>query len=389
MKLKYNINSILKYNNDVKKSPYTSGIEAIILGNKCLCICNFSQVFIFNKIYRLIQTINLSTLYYFPKNMIPIINYPNLFALIEENSVHIYEIQLKKKKEKVKLKNVITIPKKYKDKIFYIFSLSCANILFFFQDEFLIYHIKEKDFTYKKISIPYEKKYELLRHQKYIIKIIEYKKNELIILLRDIIYDKENEDYECEFHMRNLIALYNIEKSELKKVYMNTEESAGTYNSYLGNYDFELNEASVSKSPNIFLINNSIVYIKDNQKEWGDKMHYDKYDHIYYSIYIINILTGDIKYEFEDNGIESKYFGFNEFYYSFQKSIHLCDNIFLFNGYEITVTKNGVKHNKIDFIYGTNEDDYKNNQHYFLKMKKDLFLMYNSHEIKICYFTKK
>ena len=93
MKLKYNINSILKYNNDVKKSPYTSGIEAIILGNKCLCICNFSQVFIFNKIYRLIQTINLSTLYYFPKNMIPIINYPNLFALIEENSVNIYEIQ--------------------------------------------------------------------------------------------------------------------------------------------------------------------------------------------------------------------------------------------------------------------------------------------------------
>ena len=58
--------------------------------------------------------------------------------------------------------------------------------------------------------------------------------------------------------MRNLIILYDIENSELKKVYMKTEESTGNYNSYLGNYYFE--DSSFS-CPNIFLINNSIVYI--------------------------------------------------------------------------------------------------------------------------------
>ena len=379
MKLKYKIDTILKYNNELGKSPYAYGIEAIILGNKCLCICNNKRVFVFNKIFRLIQTIKLSTLYIFPKNMISIVSYPNLFALQEDiYNVHIYEVQLQKKGGKVILKSSINSPKKFTDKIFYLFSLSCADILYFFQDNFLIYNIKDKTFTNKKFSIPSEKKYELLRHKKNIIKIIEYKKNELIILLRDIIYGKENEYYECEFNIINLIVLYDIENSELKKVYMNTEESIGNYNSYLGNYFFK--NSLFSYSPNIFLINNSIIYINDKQGEW--------LDHIYYSIYIINILNGDIKYKFEDNCIDSKCFGFNELFYNFQKSIYLCDNIFLFNGYEIIVTKNDIKQNKIDFIYGTNEDDYKNNQHHFLKVKKDLFLMYNSHEIKICNFTK-
>lgn len=91
----------------------------------------------------------------------------------------------------------------------------------------------------------------------------------------------------------------------------------------------------------------------------------------------------------EDNDIVSKCFGFEELFYSFQKSIYLCENIFLFNGHELAITKKGVKQNKVDIIYGTNEDDNKNNKHYFIKIKKDLFLMYNSHEIKICHFAKK
>lgn len=101
MKLKYKINTTLKYNNEDITPPYTEAIEAIVLGNKCICICNTKQVFIFIKIYRLIQTINLSTRFYFPKNMTPIINYPNLFALQDEiYNVHIYEVQLKKKKKR-------------------------------------------------------------------------------------------------------------------------------------------------------------------------------------------------------------------------------------------------------------------------------------------------
>ena len=51
--------------------------------------------------------------------------------------------------------------------------------------------------------------------------------------------------------MRNLIILYDIENSELKKVYMKTEESTGNYNSYFGNYYFK--DSSFS-CPNIFLI---------------------------------------------------------------------------------------------------------------------------------------
>ena len=136
MKLKYEINTILKYNKELEKSPYTVGIEAIILGNKCLCICNNKNVFIFNKLYKLIQKIDISTRYIYQKNMIPISNYPNLFAL-QDDGVHIYEVQIKKKKEKVILKRRINSPKDYQNKIFYIFSLSCADILYFLKIIFL------------------------------------------------------------------------------------------------------------------------------------------------------------------------------------------------------------------------------------------------------------
>jgi hypothetical protein len=118
MKLKYEINTILKYNKELEKSPYTVGIEAIILGNKCLCICNNKNVFIFNKLYKLIQKMDIISRYTYSKNMIPILNYPNLFALQQDDGIHIYEVQIKKNKEKVILKKRINNPKNYHNKYF-------------------------------------------------------------------------------------------------------------------------------------------------------------------------------------------------------------------------------------------------------------------------------
>ena len=381
MKLKYRINTILKYNNELEKSPYYVGIEAIILGNKCLCISNNKNVFVFNKIYRLIQTIDLSTRYIFKKNMIPILNYPNLFALRDylqdEFYIHIYEVQLGKKKQKVILKRRIKNPKKYIKKKPFIFSLSCADILYFFEDNFFIYNIKNETFTYKKFSMPIEKKYESLSKEKQIIKIIEYNKNELIILLREIIYGEEDDAYNCEINIKNSIVLYDIENSDLKKIYITTEDS-GQCNTYLGSYIFDA--GTFSNHQNIFIIKNSIIYIKDHQIDYRETLDY--------SLYIINILNGDIKYEFHDNAIANRSDTFNYLFYSFHKSIYLCDNLFLFNGYELTIKKNKIEQNKIDIVYGTNQDEYKNNRHYYIKLKNNLFLLYNSHEVKICHFTK-
>ena len=314
MKLKYEINTILKYNKELEKSPYTVGIEAIILGNKCLCICNNKNVFIFNKLYKLIQKMNISSRYIYPKNMIPISNNPNLFALQDDDCVHIYEVQIKKKKEKVILKRSIKNPKNYQNKIFYIFSLSCADILYFFQDNFLIYNIKNESFTYKKLSLSTEKKIEKSRNENniQIIKIIEYKKNELIILLREILYGKEDSIYNCEITIRNSIILFDLDNSEVKKVYM-TKEDSGECNTYLLSYSFR--DTTFSNDQNIFIIKNSIVYLKDYQLDFGIKLNY--------SIYIINILNGDIKYEFHDNAIVNISDKFNYLFYSFHKYLHL------------------------------------------------------------------
>ena len=378
MKLKYEINTILKYNKVLGKTTPIYDIEAIILGNKCICIADSAKCFVFNRKYQLIQTIDLNDRYITKNNMISILNYPNLFALKEEFKVIIYEVKLKKKKGKVILKNRVNNPKKYQNNsYFYIFSLLCADILFFFQDCFFIYNIKNETFSKKKFIIPIEKKYESLQHYKRILKIIEYKENEVIILLRDIIYGKEDDAYNCEIKIKNLIILYDIFYGDLKKIFIEKEDS-GECNTYLGSYF--LNQDNYSNDQNIFLINNSIVYIKDHRRYLAKE--------IYYSIYIINILNGDIKYKFEDNYITSKC---EEFFphYIFQKSIYLCDNLFLFNGYELEIKKNKIKSNKIDIIHGTNADDYKNNNHYYIKLKKNLILLYNSQEIKICHFIKK
>jgi len=379
MKLNYEIKTILKYNNkELDKSGYIPGIEAIILANKCLCIYNDTKVFIFNKIYRLIGTINLDNLYIYKNNMISILKYPNLFALREDTQVNLYEIEFKKKK-KIILKRRIKIPKDYSNKIFTIFSLSSADILYFFQENFFIYNIKNETFIYKKFLMPIEKKYETLNKYKQIIKIIEYKENELIILLRDIIYGKEDQSYNCEVYIINSIVLYDRENAELKKTYI-TNEDIGESNTYLGSFHFYYNRTTFSNDQNIVVINNSIVYLKDHQIEYKENNGY--------TIYIINILNGDIKYKFEDNEIEASYKEFEEFY-NFQKSIYLCDNLFLYNGYELKINKNGIEQNKIDIIYKQNSDDQNNNNNYYIKLDKNLFLLYNFNEIKIFQFYKK
>jgi len=380
MKLNYEIKTILKYNNkELDKSGYIPEIEAIILGNKCLCICDDTKVFIFNKIYQLIEIIDLDNQYNYKNNMISILKYPNLFALREGSQVNLYEIQLKKKKKKIILKRRIKNPKNYSNKIFTIFSLSSADILYFFQENFFIYNIKNETFIYKKFLMPIEKKYETLNKYKQIIKIIEYKENELIILLRDIIYGKEDQGYNCEVYIINSIVLYDIENAELKKTYI-TNEDIGESNTYLLSFNFHYNGTTFSNDQNIFVINNSIVYLKDHQNESRKNNGY--------TIYIINILNGDIKYKFEDNEIEASYQEFKKFY-NFQKSIYLCDNLFLYNGYELKINKNGIEQNKIDIIYKQNSDEQNYNNNYYIKLDKNLFLLYNFNKIKIFQFYKK
>ena len=380
MKLNYEIKTILKYNNkELDKSGYIPEIEAIILGNKCLCICDDTKVFIFNKIYQLIEIIDLDNQYINKNNMISILKYPNLFALREGSQVNLYEIQLKKKKKKIILKRRIKNPKNYSNKIFTIFSLSSADILYFFQENFFIYNIKNETFIYKKFLMPIEKKCETSNKYKQIIKIIEYKENELIILLRDIIYGKEDQSYNCEVYIINSIVLYDIENAELKKTYI-TNEDIGESNTYLESFNFYYYGTTFSNDQNIFVINNSIVYLKDYQNESRKNNGY--------TIYIINILNGDIKYKFEDNEIEASYEEFKQFY-NFQKSIYLCDNLFLYNGYELKINKNGIEQNKIDIIYKQNSDEQNYNNNYYIKLDKNLFLLYNFNKIKIFQFYKK
>ena len=380
MKLNYEIKTILKYNNkELDKSGYIPEIEAIILGNKCLCICDDTKVFIFNKIYQLIEIIDLDNQYNYKNNMISILKYPNLFALREGSQVNLYEIQLKKKKKKIILKRRIKNPKNYSNKIFTIFSLSSADILYFFQENFFIYNIKYETFIYKKFLMPIEKKCETSNKYKQIIKIIEYKENELIILLRDIIYGKEDQSYNCEVYIINSIVLYDIENAELKKTYI-TNEDIGESNTYLVTFNFHYNGTTFSNDQNIFVINKSIVYLKDHQNESRKNNGY--------TIYIINILNGDIKYKFEDNEIEASYKEFKNFY-NFQKSIYLCDNLFLYNGYELKINKNGIEQNKIDIIYKQNSDEQNYNNNYYIKLDKNLFLLYNFNKIKIFQFYKK
>ena len=110
---------------------------------------------------------------------------------------------------------------------------------------------------------------------------------------------------------------------------------------------------------------------------------------IEYTIYIINILNGDIKYKYDSINFPFPY-GFIKFKYFciyFNSLIYLCDNVFLFCGYEIQIKKNELEENEInaDVIYSKN---YYNSSTYYLKLKDNLFLIYNENEIKICYFYK-
>jgi hypothetical protein len=104
MKLKYKINTIINFNDKLKSSHCRYDIDAIVLENKCTCIYNSKNILIFNKIYRLIHIIDLEDQNVCYKqsstrNIIPLLNYPNLFAVRGDSFVSIYEIQLEKKKK--------------------------------------------------------------------------------------------------------------------------------------------------------------------------------------------------------------------------------------------------------------------------------------------------
>ena len=132
MKLKYNINTIINFADKLKTSNCDYNIEAIILENKCLCIYNHKNIFIFNKIYQLIHTIDNNDVCYYNSmwNIIPILNYPNLFAVGGPSILYLYEIQLKSKKKvilniklinqkNIKIKHLISFH--YHVLIYYIF----------------------------------------------------------------------------------------------------------------------------------------------------------------------------------------------------------------------------------------------------------------------------
>jgi len=249
------------------------------------------------------------------------------------------KIELKQKKV-ILYKNIIHSPKDIINKNYSLFSLKSIDILLFFQDKFVIYDFKDNKFISKVFDCPLEEKEKPLNHNKYILKIIEYNENEIFILIRDIThsYNDYNDSYEYKATFKYSIILYDMKYNIFKKKYISTEYS-GIYNSYMESYyDFD---DSFSNYQNIFKISNSIVYIKDNINR----------NFINFILYVLNILNGDIKYKYDSNDFLNKSKEYNYYCNIWNNSLYLCDNIFLFNGYEIRIKKNDLEENKIDAVY--------------------------------------
>ena len=390
MKLKYQINSILRYNLD-KKNAYTKenyAIEAIILGNKCICISDLKNIYIFDKNYKLIKKIELDIPYGSPRNMCAIKNYPNLFCLKTQNpkkscysidSIDIYKINLKNTKLKIKKNEVIlykqiyNIPEKYKYFINSLFSLTNIDILIGCENNLLIYNINNNNFKNIELNLPKDEEEKYLGHDNYIIKIIEYNDNELFLLMRELIYDEfDNIDLCYKVYRRDSLFLYDIKKNIFKKKYISNEVKDG-WRTNMTFKDEIFFEQYFSNNQNIFIINKSIIYLKDSFR-----------DNCFYSIYIINISNGDIKYKFEVYNYHYNKPEFEYFCNFFRKSIYLCKNIFLFDGHEVQITKKGIIENKIDNLF---KEGYYN-QHY-IKIKDNLFLTYDEQMLKIYEFSNK
>ena len=382
MKLKYQINSIIKINLD-KQNAYTSenfAIEAIFLGNKCICISDLNNIYIFNKKYKLIKKLELKIPYGSPRNMCAIKNYPNLFCLKVLSpqrciycidSIDIYKVKLKNKNLKIKNDQIIlykcinSIPGNYKYFINTLFSIRNADILIGCENNLLIYNIKNDNFKNKELNLPINEEEKSLRHDNYIINIIEYKCNELFLLIRELIYKKIDKSVYC----RDSLFLYDMNKNIFKKKYISNEVDGGRREDETFKDTFYFGRG-ISNYQNIFVINKSIIYLKDSIM-----------DNYYYSIYIFNIESGDIKYKFEVNNYHYYHINFEYFCNFFRNSVYLCKNIFLFDGHEVQITKNGIIENKIDNLF----KEYSYNQHY-IKIKDNLFLTYDEHMIKIYKF---
>lgn len=391
LKLHYQINAKYKFNNKI----YIN--EAIILGNDCICLDDDKNIFIFDKNLRFIENIELALPKRGPRNMIALKNYPNLFAVkvksiynskekyfFNPSYVYIYKVDLKSKKIML-YKQLNDIPKIIKSECwnhcYSLFSLKSIDILLHFEDNFFIYNIKNNrynKFESRKFLYPLEEKY--LNHNKYILKIIEYNENEIFILIRDIMDNNLfDNDALAKLSIKNSIILYDIKNNIFKKKYISNEDS-GKYSDYSAKYIFH-HGTKFSICQNIFKINKSIVYLKDYVKELCSEIEY--------TIYIIDILNGDIKYKYGSSNFPftCEYVEFKYFCRYFNNFIYLCDNIFLFSGYEIQIKKTKLEENEIDVdaIYGKN---YYHGNSYYLKLKDNLFLIYNRDEIKICYYYK-
>ena len=96
----------------------------------------------------------------------------------------------------------------------------------------------------------------------------------------------------------------------------------------------------------------------------------------------MDILTGDIKYSFTDNEYTGVYREFIYYFGSFKNSIHLYDNIILFDTNEIEITEEGVIQKEQEVLFKCNEE------FNFLKVKDNLLLLYNEKEIKLCQISK-
>ena len=396
LKLQYQINTIYKFN----KKIYIN--EAIILGNDCICLDDDKNIFIFNKNLRLIEKIELDLPKRGPRNMIALKNYPNLFALkvksiyntnqkyfFNPSYINIYKVDLKSKKVILykQLSDILKIIKgECWNQCYSLFSLKNIDIFLHFEDHFFIYNIKNNTynkFISRKFLYPLDEKF--LYHNKYILKIIEHNENEIFILIRDIMdnnlfeFDEVYNDCLSKITVKNSIILYDIKNNVFKKKYISNEDS-GRFSDYSAQYLFS-HGIKFSICQNIFKIGKSIVYLKDYVKEFCSEIEY--------TIYIIDILNGDIKYKYDSANFPFPY-GYVKFKYFcsyFNNFIYLCDNIFLFSGYELQIKKNKLEENEIniDIIYGK---DYYQGITYYLNLKDNLFLIYNENEIKICYFYK-
>ena len=376
MALKYQINTIFNFENYKINKEYAYQVnktEAVNLGNGYICISIKDNIYLFDQKLKIIEKIKQKFPVIGCRCLININNHPNLFALktndnMGKDIIQIFEVKPKEKLKKTKIIN----QDDYLNQNLSLFTLPKidADLLVCFKNIIHIYKINDIN-NYKKIelSIPMKKDEELLKHDILILKILSYTSNEIFLLIRDLV--DMNEGYanntEIKIKCKNMVYLYDMEKNKLLSYITLVEYGhSPSFSDIKENLEFN---GCFSNYQNIFIINDSLVYLKDNSC----------YD---YNIYILDILTGDIKYSFTDNEYTGVYREFIYYFGSFKNSIHLYDNIILFDTNEIEITEEGVIQKEQEVFFKCNEE------FNFLKVKDNLLLLYNEKEIKLCQIRK-